>query len=102
MSKRKTWLCDFKDCSEIAEWYMRFEGRPVKLCLRHYKEPRSKHWGKPVDFSELRIDEIEELEEKDRKYEKKCGQCGFINQIPSIIHLSKPPRCEKCGNSLFP
>ena len=58
MSKRKTWECDFENCTEIAEWYRRLKGKPVKLCTHHYAQMGKQRMGKPVDFSQLSEQDI--------------------------------------------
>ena len=67
--KKRTWKCDVKGCSEIAEWYRIKDGVPLKLCIHHFAEFGRKRFGKPVDLSELSGDDLDWLVEKDQEEE---------------------------------
>jgi len=72
MSKRPTWKCDFKGCDEVAEWYRVQEGEIAKLCTHHNAEAGRRHWGKPIEYSDLTGEDIDYLKDKDRVTEHKC------------------------------
>jgi predicted RNA-binding Zn-ribbon protein involved in translation (DUF1610 family) len=98
MSKRKTWKCDFEDCIEVAEWYRRVKGTPVKLCTRHYAHMGKQRMGKPVEFSQLSAHDIWILEEKEGMFDFRCPNCGFQMSVPieEVLDEMVAIRCQKC------
>jgi hypothetical protein len=67
LDKRKTWKCDFKNCSEIAEYYRLVKGNPVKVCLHHEVHMRKQRIGKHIEYFQLNPDDIQYLIEKDNE-----------------------------------
>jgi ssDNA-binding Zn-finger/Zn-ribbon topoisomerase 1 len=102
MSKRKTWKCDFENCNEIAEWYRKIRGIPIKLCTRHEAHMRKQRMGKPLDFSQLTADDIWFLEKKEGRFAFKCPNCNCTTAL-SMEELieNERPICPKCGIIMF-
>jgi hypothetical protein len=67
MKKRKLWKCDFKDCSEPAQWYRLYKGELLKLCTKHEAYLARQHFGCHLEFHELDEDDLTYLEEKDEE-----------------------------------
>ena len=104
MSKRRTWKCDIENCNDIAEWYRKIKGIPVKLCTHHEALVGRQHMGRRFDLSELSVDDIELFEDKDRNFEFTCPDCGFVSVVPileSKVTKDKPLCCQKCGKPVF-
>ncbi len=98
MSRRKTWLCDFEDCTNTAEYYRRVSGKVVKLCLHHDVHMRKQRLGVPVDYKNLTSRETQFLENKEFEHNFECLNCHATMIVLEEDLLDRGiPRCPKCN-----
>jgi hypothetical protein len=65
------------ETAEIANYYRRLQGKPVKICLRPEVHMSKQHIGKPLDLCHLSAHIIQCLEGKDDEFEFECSDCSF-------------------------
>jgi hypothetical protein len=87
--------------AEIANYYRRVQGKPVKICLPHEAHMCKQHIGKPLDLSHLSAHIIQCLEGKDDEFEFECPNCSFKTVVSQDVLDDGVPYAQHAKSGCF-